>query len=59
MIISAQNVADINECVAENRYCVDIATCVNTIGNFTCICPLRFIGDGRTRGTGCQGINIL
>ncbi|KMT15848.1 hypothetical protein BVRB_3g058150 isoform B [Beta vulgaris subsp. vulgaris] len=30
---------DINECVEENSPCRQPATCSNTNGNFTCICP--------------------
>ena len=31
---------------------------MNTDGSFVCKCPPGFIGDGREKGTGCQGIHV-
>lgn len=46
---------DLDECSDEGvgNDCVDNATCNNISGNFTCICPEGFEGDGRLSGTGC------
>ena len=52
--MSSKN-TDINECDAGSDDCVDDATCENTDGSFTCICPTGFTGDGRDSETGCQG----
>lgn len=51
-------ITDIDECAVENTNdCVDGATCKNTFGNFFCICPSGFIGDGReSPQTGCTGM---
>lgn len=38
--------ADINECLENMTMCVDYATCINTVGTYTCICDSGFTGDG-------------
>ncbi|CAJ0965549.1 unnamed protein product [Ranitomeya imitator] len=43
---------DINECETED-ICSPIATCTNTIGNYTCTCKDGFSGDG----THCDDID--
>ncbi|XP_022768052.1 wall-associated receptor kinase 2-like [Durio zibethinus] len=43
---------DIDECKDPNlNNCVKI--CENTKGNYTCLCPKGYRGDGRKDGTGC------
>ncbi|KDP42930.1 hypothetical protein JCGZ_23872 [Jatropha curcas] len=48
-----QGCQDIDEC-KEPGYKCD-GTCKNTIGNYTCSCPLGMRGDGKV---GCQGFRI-
>ena len=38
--------ADIDECIVGLNNCDDSATCINTIGSFTCMCNIGFDGDG-------------
>ena len=45
-----------DECAIDSDDCVDGATCMNTVGSFTCTCPPGFSGDGRTSRNGCSGI---
>ena len=49
--------ADINECLddAHPHGCDAFATCNNTVGGNTCMCPDGFTGDGYVDGTGCTG----
>jgi len=39
---------DINECATNNGGCSTVADCRNTLGSFTCTCPLGYSGDGFT-----------
>ena len=50
--------ADPDECTMGTDDCVDGATCMNTVGSFTCTCPPGFRGNGRVSpgGSGCTGI---
>lgn len=38
--------------------CVNESTCVNTYGNYSCVCPEGYSGDGRQDGDGCTVIGI-
>ncbi|KAM0011033.1 putative protein kinase RLK-Pelle-WAK family [Helianthus debilis subsp. tardiflorus] len=42
---------DINECEEIQTFCIH--GCVNTIGGFTCQCPIGMSGDGSLYGSGC------
>ncbi|KAJ0079313.1 hypothetical protein Patl1_22924 [Pistacia atlantica] len=46
---------DFNECEEPENYPCE-GTCKNTLGNYTCSCPLGMRGDGKV---GCQGYRIL
>ncbi|KAJ0014402.1 hypothetical protein Pint_20152 [Pistacia integerrima] len=46
---------DVNECEEPENYPCE-GTCKNTLGNYTCSCPLGMRGDGKV---GCQGYRIL
>ncbi|XP_031264719.1 wall-associated receptor kinase 5-like [Pistacia vera] len=45
---------DVNECKKPENYPCE-GTCKNTLGNYTCSCPLGMRGDGKV---GCQGYRI-
>ncbi|GKU98219.1 hypothetical protein SLEP1_g11251 [Rubroshorea leprosula] len=47
---------DIDECKEPNKYHCQ-GTCRNTIGNYTCDCPLGMRGDGR-KPDGCRGLRL-
>ncbi|KAG5248085.1 wall-associated receptor kinase [Salix suchowensis] len=47
---------DIDECKVEGKNPCQEGTCKNTIGNYTCQCPLGKYGDGKTR---CIGVGII
>ncbi|GKV54030.1 hypothetical protein SLEP1_g60540, partial [Rubroshorea leprosula] len=50
---------DIDECKEPNKYPCQ-GTCHNTIGNYTCDCPLGMRGDGRKdrKAGGCRGLPL-
>ncbi|KDP42933.1 hypothetical protein JCGZ_23875 [Jatropha curcas] len=49
-----QGCQDIDECKEPDKYKCD-GSCKNTIGSYTCSCPLGMRGDGKV---GCQGFRI-
>ncbi|KAJ6765731.1 hypothetical protein OIU79_021838 [Salix purpurea] len=46
---------DIDECMDPNKYPCQ-GRCKNTVGDYTCRCPLGMYGDGKK---GCQGTGII
>ncbi|CAL5333122.1 unnamed protein product [Camellia sinensis] len=51
---------DIDECADPNlNQCVEESKCLNTPGIYTCYCPKRYHGDGRTDGTRCTAGRVL
>ena len=44
IIMMNHSISDINECL--NDPCHANATCMNTLGSFTCACDDNFSGDG-------------
>ena len=50
---------DVNECLEGSSMCVNESTCVNTHGNYNCVCPEGYSGDGRQDGDGCTAIGTL
>ncbi|CAN6683789.1 unnamed protein product [Malus baccata var. baccata] len=46
---------DIDECEISNRCSAGV--CINLPGNYSCVCPKGFKGDGMKTGTGCSKDN--
>jgi len=46
-------VSDIDECATSNHTCLTEANCNNTVGNYTCFCPVGKFGSGTNQG-GCK-----
>ncbi|XP_068319469.1 wall-associated receptor kinase 2-like [Pyrus communis] len=46
---------DIDECEISNR--CSAGACINLPGNYSCVCPKGFKGDGMKTGTGCSKDN--
>ena len=42
------DIAEVNECYLNTHDCHEYATCIDTIGAWTCECNSGFTGDGRT-----------
>ena len=52
-------ILDIDECVEGQSDCHANATCMNTVGSFTCTCNAGSAGDGKTCfGTCYRFINL-
>lgn len=49
---------DIDECVEKTTECDKRASCLNTIGNYQCVCEDGFTGDGKscTRSSHCSDV---
>ena len=45
---------DINECTAGTQTCDAMATCMNTMGSYECMCNMGYEGDGFM----CTGITL-
>ena len=43
---------DIDECLTNTHNCDSNATCINTVGNFTCTCNTGYEGNGES----CTGL---
>ena len=50
--ISSLFLADIDECSNNEYPCPEQATCVNNEGEFECVCPEGYVGDGKDYCTG-------
>ena len=46
---------DVDECVLGLDVCDGDATCVDTVGSYTCSCDEGYTGDGLS----CEGIPVL
>ena len=44
---------DIDECAVNTHDCDLVATCTNTVGNFTCACNEGYTGNGKS----CSGMS--
>ena len=47
---------DVDECATDKHRCMIRATCMNTLGSYTCSCPDGYTGDGRWFRSGCNGM---
>ena len=45
---------DTNECLEEKHNCSPNAKCINSMGNFSCVCHEGYHGNGNT----CTGIYL-
>ena len=45
-LVNSTNCIDIDECIEESNTCHANATCINTIGSFSCDCDTGYTGDG-------------
>ena len=52
--LSTTGCTDVDECAAGTDACPDDATCMNTDGSYTCVCPVGQLADGR----GCYQVII-